>query len=172
MRLVPFKRAAGEIDQHVGSERNQLGDWIGLLQWPLVIKRVRLAEPSVLADVDAELDPAQFHRPDTLGRPEVTLLIEHVVIWQQRLVNRVEHLAIEQQAGRVGDAPFGHAPLCRMPNQHRQSARQLFRQGTHCSVTRMSEPFPQQQILWRISADKQLGRDQQFGTGHHRLLGG
>ena len=107
--LVQFKRAGRQVDQQVGLLGNQLANRIKPWLNCIVVGRVGSTPPCVLADVNTKASPVEWNGRHAVSRSKIPLLVEHVVIGQQELVDRLLDAAIVEQTRPIGDTTTGHS---------------------------------------------------------------
>ena len=113
--------------------------------------------PHILADHQAQLDPAKSDGHRQRAGIEYPHLVEHAVIGQMMFqANRRNGAAIQQQ-----DRIVQHrAHLPRRPHQHRGTAvGSLRRQSIHSRNDPVQERLLQHQILGRIAGKRQFRKD-------------
>ena len=122
--------------------------------------------PDVLADGDPQGSPAERDGRDLGGRIEVAPLVEHVVRRQERLADDVRHpTAVDQRGAVVEPVPVGRLAPLGEPHQRRgRPAGARRRQRVERGTRRLDEGGTLEQILGRISAERQLGEDGQRGA--------
>ena len=123
---------------------------------------LRLFEPDVLADGNADADALDRHRPRGGTAREQPLFVEHAVVRQVGLVaQRGDAALIEQRAGIVELAVLDPG---RTDQHRRTAARGLARQFLDRGAAGGLKRRLQHQIFRRIAADEQFGQHQQVGA--------
>jgi hypothetical protein len=117
--------------------------------------------PHVLADGQPEAHPFQLEDARLLASSEVALLVEHLVIGQIVLArHRGDAPVADQRCGVV--APAVGAELGEA--DHQAGALHLGREALERAAAIGEEALAQQQVLGRIAAQRQLGRQHQVGA--------
>jgi hypothetical protein len=137
----------------------------------------RLVEPGVLADDDADLQPLdlehQRRQPRVAPRREIAPLVEHLVIGQLALAVGAEHAPAGEHRSRVVARVHddGARPkiallteLMWMTDDDMQpfAVLQVGRDAGQGLRAALHERRAQQQILGRVAAQRQLGRDDEL----------
>ncbi len=126
--------------------------------------RGRIRPPDVLADHDADRDASRLEDAWRRAGSEIARLVEHRVVGQRLL------------AVHVGDLAGAHDG-CRVVQRARGTLREtdddrlvLDGRGERCELARarVDEGRPQQEVLGRVAAKRQLGRDHELGVGAPR----
>jgi hypothetical protein len=120
--------------------------------------------PGVLANENADPHLANHHRGRGVSGAEVALVVEHAVVRQRLLVRSAFHRAAAQHAGGVVDL----ALAVRVTDQRGEPVG-LAGQVPQRVLAGLQETRPDQQVLRRISAERQLGERHQCRTTGLRL---
>jgi hypothetical protein len=130
--------------------------------------------PYVLADAHRGAAIAKRHRANRAAGLEISILVEHVVGRQQRLRERLCHVARAQVHGGVEQRPAGlHARRNRHAKEHVWPGLERLRQPAGHLLRVCDEPRHQQQVTRRIAGQRHLGRDADVDAplhGTHRGL--
>ena len=136
--------------------------------------------PDVFADHHAVFDAVEFEHERPRVRGEVTLLVEHFAVGQFLLQVSADHLAVDDQRGRVEGIDWRHAALdwrvcftmavrgvaVRMTDHHVEAGErlQLFGEIGKRGGTGGIKGRAQQQVFGRVAGEREFGSDEQLGT--------
>ena len=144
---------------------------------PRLLRQLRrLVEPRVLADQQAHAHAAGLKHAGALPRHEVATLVEHLVVGKLALRVRRDDPAVGEQRCRVvaqghrdrpGPELAGRAILMRMADddlEPRQGGEPSGAVGQRVGA-RLHERGPEQQVLRRVAAERELGDDEERRAG-------
>jgi len=120
-------------------------------------RRRWLRKPDVFADDDADPHTVDVEYARRAARLEVPLLVEDRVVREILLPVDLAHAAVAHDGDRVVAAAAG---TLRKADEHR-AAPDLRRQRRELRAACVDERRPQQQVLRRIAAQRELRRDDQ-----------
>ena len=114
----------------------------------------RLGKPHVLTDQQPAAHAVEFeHAVAAVGVDhEVAALVEHRVVGELALAVRVFDPAAAQDAGGV----VHHRPRGLRPAHNRGDAGRRGGDAFHCDMAVAQEARAQQQVLWRVAAEREL----------------
>ena len=152
-------RRGGDVQQQLRAGIRQVHG--GIVRVTAILPEIFVV-PNVFADGDANLLAVEGDGKILGRRLEVTVLVEHVVGRQQRLVARGEDAAVLQKRGGVrGFATGTLVVAARVANQQSDLSRRCGETLNRRPVSRDKTPLVQQ-IARRITADAELGTDDHF----------
>ena len=158
--LAQVKRGGGNVDQDRGALIGQILNGIEIVEQALR-PELRIV-PGVFADGNAQGFAFEPDHPHPLGRIEMAGLVKHIVGRQQRLVLSETDPALVDQERAVGQGLAGAAAgrQRRADEQPRLGiARRKLGQLRHGPLGLSDEPILFQQILRRITHQRQLGKN-------------
>src|ERR1700757_2512867 len=125
--------------------------------------------PDIFTNGHADFSSLHIKRLDAVGGLEVTLLVEDIISGQKRFVRFADRFAPLEQSGGVAERFTTPLVSIDIPDQQRSfaDARMKFLQNRKIfrDKTRLKN-----QVLRRISGDRELGSQHQFSTCGSKAL--
>ena len=160
--LAEAPRRGGEVEQQL---RSAGGEFLGGTAVVAAVVQEHLVVPDVLANGDAHFRAENFHRRVAGRRLEVAILVEHVVVRQQRLVADGGHLAVLQHGGGVLRRAAGVGFVGGGVAHHGDRHAAALGQALERLLVLPEERRLGQQVARRVAAQRQLGQHNQRRAG-------